>query len=547
MAEKKRLDREIVEQKKAELREELSWSGNPAADYVDEHGSVPDIHTLQALLDMESEIDSGFSYGQRQFPTGLVVVWTKGEARRGSLSVYEMAEDGRFDRDDAGRFLENARWRLEDFFGDQEEKFNEEFWIGAPSLYHGTQDLESVLREGIEARSESRGIGNRSVGAAVFATDVEEVAESYGSSEDGGVVRINAKAMKRDGYTPFVAQEPEVLEEELMSALAHGIGFEDYAEEYQDSGIDPATVIIHGNVPAKYLEDVTTGRSRSNPRSLRRRPNPLVEPLCSYMGAKRRYADKIVQELLALNPTRFYDLGAGSGAVTLALLRAGVEPQRITAVDAGPWGDVWSAMGRGTFDLDYLEKLLRKSQEIPPEGVKGWLENELAKGKRSPEVFTLLQCSAFGATPVWDAPEGWCRGARGEGRKFCARPLWKPKEGSVAKDVRNTLLSPAKLLRTAKAVAKAAFGIDGRRATAETVRIAPGAVVYIDPPYEGTAGYGWNMDWRSIVARHRPVVVSEGKAFPDADRLVQLQSRKGASLRGGSAKSQPEEWLNFWL
>ena len=79
-----------------------------------------------------------------------------------------------------------------------------------------------------------------------------------------------------------------------------------------------------------------------------------LTPMCGYQGGKRRYAEYIAKRLMALGHERFYDVGAGSGAITLALVSMGVRPSQITAVDTGPWGWVWAEIGRGTFDMMYL-------------------------------------------------------------------------------------------------------------------------------------------------------------------------------------------------
>lgn len=47
----------------------------------------------------------------------------------------------------------------------------------------------------------------------------------------------------------------------------------------------------------------------------------------------------------------------------------------------------------------------------------------------------------------------------------------------------------------------------------EAVPISPGDVVYADPPYNGTKGYGCDFDherfWRWVASRDYPVYVSE--------------------------------------
>jgi hypothetical protein len=62
--------------------------------------------------------------------------------------------------------------------------------------------------------------------------------------------------MKQDGFTPFVGPEPEILEKQIAGAFAHKIGV-DYKEDYSDSGMDPNTIIIYGDIPAKYIKNTS--------------------------------------------------------------------------------------------------------------------------------------------------------------------------------------------------------------------------------------------------------------------------------------------------
>lgn len=113
------------------------------------------------------------------------------------------------------------------------------------------------MEDGLEGRAETRGLTNKSVGAAVFTSLEPELVEAYTGS-DGGVVVINTRQMKQDGFTPFVGPEPEILEKQIASAFAHKIGV-DYEEEYSDSGMDPNTIIVYGDIPAKYITKYENG------------------------------------------------------------------------------------------------------------------------------------------------------------------------------------------------------------------------------------------------------------------------------------------------
>ncbi len=242
-------------------------SERPLRDFLEEFDEVPDEATLRALLALEEAKTAGFRWGKIGFPTGRSVYVTHEPStrRRDTLTtVYgpEAPYAPRLGSD----FLEDRLFRddWEDYFGDTDTKFNDDFWQWPYRLFHGTRDLSGVLRGGIEPRTESRGINNRSVADAVFTSLSEEAARAYGTEPGGGLVVIDTAAMKRDGVTPQAAQEPEVREKSLAEAMAHRLGVE-YEAEYSDAGIDPETVILYGRVPARYLaviEDHRTGRRK---------------------------------------------------------------------------------------------------------------------------------------------------------------------------------------------------------------------------------------------------------------------------------------------
>ena len=145
----------------------------------------------------------------------------------------------------------NNAWQYIDI-----KDFNEEFWgdIGQGQfVYHGTREdrIDDVMREGISPMNETRGIENRSTGAAVFTSPLPEIASTFYEI----VLEIDLGQMKTDGYMPQINKEEPVEEAEALSILANKIGLEDFEAEYE-SGLDPRTIIFYGNIPAKYLRIV---------------------------------------------------------------------------------------------------------------------------------------------------------------------------------------------------------------------------------------------------------------------------------------------------
>jgi GNAT superfamily N-acetyltransferase len=148
---------------------------------------------------------------------------------------------------------------VKNYFPDYEDRLNDEFWESGGEVYHATTEENAVEIEasGIEARNITRGLSNRSEGAAVFTTtNLEETA--YGSYGDV-VFAIDIAAMAKDGYKPYTSQEPDIVEGELRGGLASAVGLTDYEYDYE-SGMSPYTVAIHGAIPAKYIKRVGGSR-----------------------------------------------------------------------------------------------------------------------------------------------------------------------------------------------------------------------------------------------------------------------------------------------
>ena len=120
-------------------------------------------------------------------------------------------------------------------------------------VYHATnsENVDNVLKHGLEPRYETRGISNRSTGAAVFTSDNPDDIASYGDY----VFEINVSQMKKDGYMPEVSGETPAEEVQNKSSLAWKIGLRDYepSEDYTSEGIYDTTIIFYGVIPPKYL------------------------------------------------------------------------------------------------------------------------------------------------------------------------------------------------------------------------------------------------------------------------------------------------------
>jgi hypothetical protein len=158
--------------------------------------------------------------------------------------------DGRYwSVSDASEYIYAAD--MQAIFPDEGERFNREFWEHPAGLFHYTeaQRVPDIRRQGLEARSQTRGISNRGTGAAVFTTldHMEYEDGSYGEV----LVQIDTRAMARDGLRPHVSPEEPYFEYEQLRRLAHLLGVND--EFDLESGISGNTVVVFDDIPAKYL------------------------------------------------------------------------------------------------------------------------------------------------------------------------------------------------------------------------------------------------------------------------------------------------------
>ena len=200
--------------------------------------------------------DAGLEWNEKKFSNGETFLIVEMGGRKAMI-------DPDFPRVvDAEEWVSSLySWKLSQYV--EPIDFNAEFWGGnafVPELYHGMRafDTEPVLRDGLLPHNETRGISNRGTGSAVFATEDEDVAASHGSV----VFAINTAAMRSDGYTPLVARENPIEEEEMRDRLAWSLdlvnsGWENTRlDELSSDGIFGTTVIIFGAVPPKYLRIV---------------------------------------------------------------------------------------------------------------------------------------------------------------------------------------------------------------------------------------------------------------------------------------------------
>jgi len=267
--------------------------------------------------------------------------------------------------------------------------------------------------------------------------------------------------------------------------------------------------------------------------------NPKVVPAVAYQGGKTRLASQIADIIGPLDGKPFLDLCCGGGSISLEMMNRGVSPSDITMVDKGPWGMFWERIGTGAFNMDSFEFYVGL---IPsdPNYIKSFME-ELSRQDPNidtEEVFLILQAGAFGGKAI---------GIRdGEWANTSFRSFWQPTETSSRRSPVNPMMPmPSTLLKRVHSIAKLAFGVTGIHGDVEDVDWPANAVVYIDPPYEGTSAYSHGLSSSKWWDNHPPacrVFMSEGKPFGSNTTLLSSGRTKGGI--SGARNTPNQEWIS---
>ena len=175
------------------LKEELEsdqeeQSQFPLSDYFEENYAVDDEKLFLQLANKQKELNPNFNYYPVVFSSKKKLFVTIPDVRKKRVKyVHEVNSDGSVDDGkEISEYMSDVSMNqnYDEFFGeDFEQKYSDDFWGNAPTLFHGSSDIESVLDNGLEARDESRGLNNRHVGSAVFLTSEQDKAEAYGDVE----------------------------------------------------------------------------------------------------------------------------------------------------------------------------------------------------------------------------------------------------------------------------------------------------------------------------------------------------------------------------
>lgn len=272
----------------------------------------------------------------------------------------------------------------------------------------------------------------------------------------------------------------------------------------------------------------------------------MLVPAVTYQGAKARIAPAICARLDRSGCPTFYDLCCGTGSISIEMVnRDFYAPHEIVMVDSGPWGLFWNTIGEGVF---FLERFRRHIDAIPKD--KSKIREHLVELSKQPVgadtvyIFPILQAGAFGGKAIFidgikeERPQRWTN---------CTfRDYWQPTATSSRRSPVNPMMPmPETLFERVEAIAKRMVGVRGLFQYAEHVQPPANALVYIDPPYEGTTGYGDGLNVAEYVKCQKArCYVSEGRALSqDAVRISTGRSKGGIS---GKRSKANEEWLSHF-
>ena len=282
----------------------------------------------------------------------------------------------------------------------------------------------------------------------------------------------------------------------------------------------------------------------------------ILEIPCSYQGGKQRLAKQIVDIFYKENnindDTKFFDLCCGSGAISLELINRGFNPNNITMIDNGCFGQFWQDIANGEFDLDIFKREIEKLPNL--ENIQSYLKklSDLPVDEdKMVYHYLLLQAGAFGSKQIWIENNKW--------KNNTFRSYWLPTETSNRRSPVNPMMPmPNTLYNRVEAIVEQLSGsiIASRESVFDSVyRIDEernkgnkNIIIYIDPPYANTTGYKETFDIYSLEGQiwsTSPIYISEGYKMQGASESYLLSVGRTKGNISGEAKKKPtEEWLN---
>ncbi len=270
-------------------------------------------------------------------------------------------------------------------------------------------------------------------------------------------------------------------------------------------------------------------------------------PPCSYQGGKQRLASQIcdIIENKEGNDFIFYDLCCGSGAVGLEMVNRG---KHVVMVDKSVFGTFYEMVGKGEFDLTILKEEIDKLPSI--EQICTYLRelsNQPVDKERYVYQYLLLQAGAFGSKQIWIEGDKWCNNT--------FRSYWKPTPTSSRRSPVNPMMPMPDTLysRVAKIVLSGSEWLTGL--CTDIINVVDmikndnrRKVIYIDPPYLHTTGYGETFDIFEVINKlhGEHMYISESFEFDllNCEHILLSVGRKKGNING-TVKQGVREVLNI--
>lgn len=271
----------------------------------------------------------------------------------------------------------------------------------------------------------------------------------------------------------------------------------------------------------------------------------LKAPL-SFQGGKQRVADRLVEVIKGdVESTQYVDLCCGSGAVSVELINQGVHPENITMVDASDWGSFWRQVSEGTFDMCWFEDIIN---DVPADKdlIKPHLE-KIAKEGYDPHdhidttpYWLLLQAGSFGGKHIWTK--------EGKFQNASFRSYWKPTPTSSRRSPVNPMMPmPYTLLKQVRTAVESMASVKAVHGNVEDfnwdyyekIRQKDNIVVFIDPPYDGTTGYGVELNYQDYLANVLQALPDNYSVYitdyqQHSSKFWVLSNTKKGGISGGS-------------
>lgn len=276
-----------------------------------------------------------------------------------------------------------------------------------------------------------------------------------------------------------------------------------------------------------------------------------ILPPCSYQGGKQRVSKEIVDYIfdttVIYSDTKFFDLCSGSGVITLELISRGIKPENITMLDKSSWGVFWKAVGDGYFSY---EKFLEYANKVPRDKskIQEHIKHLSTQNADIDECYKyiLLQASSFGGKQIWNENGIW--------KNTSFRDYWQPTATSKRRSPVNPMQPMIDILcERVKIITEKCVGVTCLHTDIyDVLSLVPteNCVVYIDPPYSNTTGYGFDFELNDFLSELfnktlSPIFVSEKEAI-SSDEAIRLNFNGAKGGISGNKKGKNEEWLNVF-